>query len=381
SEKQTSVLDIKWVRADRVTFWNSLTPRVLTVDEPVQGIDLPPYKFIYHRYKARSGDDMRAGILRPVSWMFVFKNYSVKDWVAFAEIYGQPLRLGKYDPGASDEEKDALVLAVQSIGTDAAGIISRKTEIEFKDTVARNSTENVYSGLAGFCDRQMSKAILGQTLTSESGDKGSGSYALGSVHDRVRFDLKNSDASSLSKTFRSQFVRPFVGYNFGWDAPVPKYRLICEKPEDLEKIGKIYQVVTDIGLDVSQEHVSERFQIPMRKRGETPLLTMQQQPIPVENTLKMIPENTLKMKTGNPHADLEEMSFQASENTFSAFEEDILKPVLGMLEGVETYEEAGELLYEMFSDLDMRAFEELLTRSVLAAGLSGYGASCDDAAE
>ncbi|MCP4107065.1 MAG: DUF935 family protein, partial [Desulfobacteraceae bacterium] len=46
SEKQTSVLDIKWVRADRVTFWNSLTPRVLTVDEPVQGIDLPPYKFI-----------------------------------------------------------------------------------------------------------------------------------------------------------------------------------------------------------------------------------------------------------------------------------------------------------------------------------------------
>ncbi|MCP4110556.1 MAG: DUF935 family protein [Desulfobacteraceae bacterium] len=189
------------------------------------------------------------------------------------------------------------------------------------------------------------------------------------------------DASSFSKTFRSQFVRPFVGYNFGWDAPVPKYRLICEKSEDLEKIGKVYQVVTNIGLDVSQEHVSERFKIPMRKRGETPLLTMQQQPIPVENALKMIPENTLKMKTGNPHADLEEMSFQASENTFTAFGEDILKPVLGMLEGVETYEEAGELLYEMFSDLDMRAFEELLTRSVLAAGLSGYGASCDEAAE
>ncbi|MCP4104076.1 MAG: DUF935 family protein, partial [Desulfobacteraceae bacterium] len=195
SEKQTSVLDIKWVRADRVTFWNSLTPRVLTVDEPVQGIDLPPYKFIYHRYKARSGDDMRAGILRPVSWMFVFKNYSVKDWVAFAEIYGQPLRFGKYDPGVSEEGKDALVLAVQSIGTDAAGVISKKTEIEFKDTVARNSTENIYSGLADFCDRQVSKAILGQTLTSESGDKGSGSYALGNVHDRVRFDLKSSDAS------------------------------------------------------------------------------------------------------------------------------------------------------------------------------------------
>ena len=32
--------------------------------------------------------------------MYLLKNYHLKDWVSFAEIYGLPLRLGKYAPGA-----------------------------------------------------------------------------------------------------------------------------------------------------------------------------------------------------------------------------------------------------------------------------------------
>ncbi len=55
----------------------------------------------------------------------------MKDWVIFCEVYGMPLRLGKYDPGASKEDKEALAIAVQTLGTDAAGIISKATEIEF----------------------------------------------------------------------------------------------------------------------------------------------------------------------------------------------------------------------------------------------------------
>ena len=40
--------------------------------------------------------------MRIVSWMYLFKNYTVKDWVSFCEVYGMPLRIGKYDPGASE---------------------------------------------------------------------------------------------------------------------------------------------------------------------------------------------------------------------------------------------------------------------------------------
>lgn len=154
-------------------FWDSVDDsfKVRTAEAP-QGIELPTNKFILHRYKARSGHPSRAGVLRVVAWMYLFKNYDLKDWVSFAEIYGLPLRLGKYQPGASEEDKRALMAALVQIGADAAGIIPDGTTIEFI-TTEKNSSTNLYEQLARYCDEQISKAVLGQTLTSDSGG---GSY-------------------------------------------------------------------------------------------------------------------------------------------------------------------------------------------------------------
>ena len=104
-----------------------------TKDAP-EGILLPANKFIVHKYKARSGHTSRAGILRVVAWMYLFKNYDLKDWASFAEIYGLPLRLGKYAPGASDSDKASLMQALIQIGSDAAGIIPDGTSIDFITT-------------------------------------------------------------------------------------------------------------------------------------------------------------------------------------------------------------------------------------------------------
>lgn len=160
-------------------FWDSVDDsfKVRTAEAP-QGIELPTNKFILHRYKARSGHPSRAGVLRVVAWMYLFKNYDLKDWVSFAEIYGLPLRLGKYQPGASEEDKRALMAALVQIGADAAGIIPDGTTIEFI-TTEKNSSTNLYEQLARYCDEQISKAVLGQTLTSDSGG---GSYAQSKTH-------------------------------------------------------------------------------------------------------------------------------------------------------------------------------------------------------
>ena len=33
------------------------------------------------------------------AWMYLFKNYAVKGWVGFTEVYGMPLRVGKRTGG------------------------------------------------------------------------------------------------------------------------------------------------------------------------------------------------------------------------------------------------------------------------------------------
>ncbi|MFR3751468.1 MAG: DUF935 family protein [Enterocloster sp.] len=74
------------------------------------------------------------------------------------------------------------------MGTDAAGIVPSGTDIRFIESNKQSSVD-IYERLARFCDEQMSKAIVGQTLTSDSG----GSYAQSKTHNDVRKDLTEAD--------------------------------------------------------------------------------------------------------------------------------------------------------------------------------------------
>ena len=121
---------IEYVHPKKLT-WDSVTDelQVCTKEFP-SGTALPKNKFVIHKYKAKSGHPSRAGVLRVVSWMYLFKNYDIKDWVAFCEVFGMPLRLGKYDTSASEDDKRQLMEALIRLGTDAAGIGPRSTKNE-----------------------------------------------------------------------------------------------------------------------------------------------------------------------------------------------------------------------------------------------------------
>ncbi|MBU8910660.1 MAG: DUF935 domain-containing protein, partial [Desulfobacterales bacterium] len=135
SEGQAVVENFKFVEQKRFLFTDeagilSTVPRLVT-DTDAMGIEIPPWKVMMHKYGGKSGHAVNAGIYRICSWWYLFKNYAVKDWVVFCEVYGMPLRLGKYDTGASEGDINALEVAVRTLGSDAAGVISKATEIEF----------------------------------------------------------------------------------------------------------------------------------------------------------------------------------------------------------------------------------------------------------
>ncbi|MCO7025451.1 DUF935 family protein, partial [Vibrio paracholerae] len=80
-----------------------------------------------------SGYLSRRGLVRVLAWPFLFKNYSVRDLAEFLEIYGLPIRLGKYPEGATEKEKATLLRAVMSIGHNAGGIIPKGMDIDFQN--------------------------------------------------------------------------------------------------------------------------------------------------------------------------------------------------------------------------------------------------------
>ena len=231
---------------------------------------LAPFKFIVHVAKAKAGLPVRGGLARAAGWAYLFKNYVLKDWVTFAEIFGQPLRLGKYSPGATEADKQALLSAVANIGTDAAAIIPESMLIEFVETRGAGGAE-VYERFCEYLDRQVSKAVLGQTLTTETPHQGGGSRAAAQVHDAVRRDIMESDARRLGATLTRDLVRPIVDLNLGPQRHYPRIALGLSADNDVKLFADMVAELADRGLRVGQRAVLRRLGLPEAAADE-PLL-------------------------------------------------------------------------------------------------------------
>lgn len=361
-------------------FWDSLDDsfKVRTKDAP-EGILLPANKFIVHRYKARSGHTSRAGILRVVAWMYLFKNYDLKDWVSFAEVYGLPLRLGKYAPGASEADKVALMQALIQIGADAAGIIPDGTSIDFI-TTEKTSSSDLYERLARYCDEQISKAILGQTLTSDSGG---GSYAQSKTHNDVRHDLTVADCKSLASTLRRDLIRPLCIFNFGEDKRVPHIRFDCEESEDLTQTATIIgTLVNEVGLRVPTSFIYKKFSIPEPEADEEVAaprstsagltgLPFKKGQNPAQIALKAEGDDGI-----GTQQHIDKLASAAVRHGAGSFKR-AFGPVLKIIEKAESLEELRDMMEddkavaELYAAMDVSEVEELLQKVMLYADLEG----------
>lgn len=376
-EGRVVVQDIK-SRHQKRFFWDSVDDsfKVRTIEAP-EGIQLQRNKFIIHKYKARSGHPSRAGILRVVAWMYLFKNYDLKDWVSFAEVYGLPLRLGKYAPGASEADKTALMRALIQIGADAAGIIPDGTTIDFITTEKTGSTD-LYERLARYCDEQISKAVLGQTLTSDSGG---GSYAQSKTHNDVRHDLTVADCKALASTLRRDLIRPLCIFNFGEDKRIPKLRFDCEESEDLTQTANIIgTLVNEVGLRVPTSFIYKKFSIPEPEADEDTAT-------PKANAGGMFPfklepgSSSMDLKAENSGAHgtqrrIDRLAAAATRKSAKAFTK-AFGPVLKLIEGAGSLEELRDTMEdekavaELFGEMDVSEVEELLQKVMLYANLEG----------
>ena len=234
---------------------------------------LVPFKFVVHVAKAKAGLPVRGGLARAAGWAYLFKNYVLKDWGTFAEVFGQPLRVGKYGPGASEQDKQALLQAVANIGTDAAAIIPDAMVIEFTEANRSGSAE-LYHRFCEYLDAQVSKAVLGQTLTTEL-PRGAGSRAAAEVHDAVRRDILTADARRLQATLDRDLVRPIVDLNLGPRRNYPRVEFELPDDSDMHAFADIIAMLADRGLKVGQRAVLERLGMPAPQEGEPVLAPAQ----------------------------------------------------------------------------------------------------------
>jgi len=355
------------------------------------GEPLRQFGWVVHSHKSRSVQLARMGLFRTLAWLYMFKHYSVRDFAEFLELYGMPIRIGKYGAGATNEEKRTLLRALAQIGHNAAGIMPDSMTVELHNAANTTATNNPFLQMTDWCEKSIARLILGQTLTSGADGKSS-TNALGNVHNEVRRDLLVSDAKQVAQTITQQIILPYLQINVDPNIAlhrVPYFEFDTKKYDDLSTFADAIPKLVGIGVQIPEKWTRDKLGIPEVQDGEAVLK-------PFQNELK-IPEKQTALSAhvvgcqcasclgkgarvalsagskGETEQDLLDNSLNEALNEidFNQQLDPVVRQLAVALTACNSYEEASDKLAEIYPDLNNAEHQRYLTQAVFLSELLG----------
>ena len=211
-------------------------PRLLTVEAPAFGIDVPAFAAAYHTRRSQGGLPWRIGLVRPLAFLYVLKSFALKDWGSLSERFGSPSRIAYFPRYALSAQVQDLEEKLLQLAADNVVALPEEFKIESQELQNRGD-RTVMQAMAEYIDHRYQHGVLGQEA-STSGTPG----RLGADQEQgaVRRDYIESDADDYGMTITQQVARPLVGFNLGWDVPVPHVRLVVPEVADQEQRGRVF---------------------------------------------------------------------------------------------------------------------------------------------
>ena len=252
--------DPRWFRWDR---GNAHVLRVLADQDQSEGAPLNPFQWVVHAPSIRPGIPARGGLARPVAALYCLASWSLADWAGWLELYGRPIRIGKWGAGATEDDKRTLLRAVSSIGSDAAATVPESMQIELLEA-ARSSSSDAYERFERWLDEQVTIAVLGQAATTQGTP---GRLGSDEAQAEVRSDILAADCEELASTLNRDLVRPYVELNHGPREAYPRIVIEPRDPEDVEALSKGLERLVPLGMRVEASVVRDRLGLPDPPEG------------------------------------------------------------------------------------------------------------------
>lgn len=352
--------DPRWFRFDRDT---GRQLRLLDEADPSNGVPLLPYKYVVHRPRIRGGLPIRGGLARLAAPAYMCKAWSWRDWMAFADIYGMPMRVGTYSPNAKPDDIRKLMAAVANLGSDAAAVVPQSTKITFEQAANVAGAGDFFEKLATYWDKQISKGVIGQTMTSDDG----ASLSQAQVHDLVRRDILEHDARALSNTLQRDLVGPFVRLNFG-EVALPRLRIVVPKPEDTRLIVEALAKLVPLGLRVEQSVIRDKLGLPdPPERAEVLAQPSAAAPVAAAAPALNRAANSAQADPDLPDALMADRLATETEPAWAA----VMDRIRDLVNEAESLESLRDALLGAFADLPQQQLTQAMAMGFAAAELAG----------
>ncbi|MDR0789649.1 MAG: DUF935 domain-containing protein [Bacteroidales bacterium] len=200
------------------------------------------------------------GLLLKCSPEALSKKNMLAFWSAFGEIFGAPVRVAK-TTSRDTKEIDDVNTTLKDMGAMAYGVFPEGTTIEFMETT-RGDAFNVYDKRIDRANSELSKGILNQTMTIDSGS----SLSQSEVHLEIFKNVIEQDADFIKDVINNKLI-PFMAMK---GFPVEGYTFVWDNTVDYEpaQLIQIEQMLLANRYEIPPEYFAEKYNIPITGRGE-----------------------------------------------------------------------------------------------------------------
>ena len=320
--------------------------------------EMPERKFLVTRNRPTTANPYGNAVYSRCFWPLAFKKGGLKFWMLFVEKYGMPKAIGKVPPTATEKEQQDFLKMLVGLVRDAVAVIPQTGSVELLEAGAANA--NPHKAIVDWADQAMSKAWLGETLTTEQTSSG-GTQAMATVHNDVRADLALDDAAMIESSI-NQLIRWIYEINWPNEKEIPWMNIIL--PEDLQEARLNRDIkLTQLGVKFNAQYITDIYGIDEKYFEMTEVQ-------PQGGMFAEGPE-----KKGKVRSTSHELRKQVNAFTEHLEDEcekvDILAPIRELVENAKSLEEVRDKLIGCYAEMPMEKIADEMEQAFLAADLAG----------
>ena len=164
------------------------------------------------------GESHDLGLLLKCAPHALSKKNMASYWDVFGEIFGIPMRVGT-TTSQNPSDRKQIEIMLEEMGAAGWGLFPEGTNIEIKEST-RGDAYNVFDKRIDRANSEMSKGVLGQTMTIDNGS----SHSQSETHLEVFKNICAADAKLIGYVINDDLIPkmiklgfPLVGRTFSWD--------------------------------------------------------------------------------------------------------------------------------------------------------------------
>ncbi len=330
-------------------FDNENRLRFKSKENPTDGVEIPPMKVLLCSHCADYLNPYGERLLSKCFWPVAFKKGGFKFWAVFTEKFGMPWITGKVPSGTGSSERAKLLSRLTAMVQDAVAVINNDESIVITESAGKKASADIYEKLINAGNKEVSKAIAGQTASTEGTP---GKLGNEQTQENVRKEIIDADGEMVAGSF-NQLFSWVTELNVPGAAP-PVFSWIKKENVQKEKAERD-ETLNRQGVNFTKKYYMRTYNL----EGDDFELSEQ------------TGTDRGEFSENEPEQDMADVFTDRAEREAAVTIDGLIGNIRNLVEKAESMEEIRDGLIDLYPDMDIDGLGNLMQQALTAADLAG----------